>query len=94
MESIFKNMDESKNEKMYKIKKEFMDKKKKEHYCEHNRAYLKATKKSRRMMGFRRAGESQESLGKRWVEPCHVHHHGDDPYQRWHADQRREAAGG
>jgi hypothetical protein len=67
-----------------------MDQKKKEQYGEGQRAYVKGTRKIRRMMGVRRADENQESLGNRRVEPSRVDNYGDDRSRRWHADHRRD----
>ena len=67
-----------------------MDHKKKVRYGEGQTAYVKGTRKIRRMLGVRRADENQESLGNRRVEPCRAHNHGDDRSRRWHADHRRE----
>ena len=75
---------------MDESKKECMDKKKKEHYSESKREDMKGTKKSRRMMGFKRADESQEGPGYRRVGPCHAHHHGDDRSERCHVEHRRD----
>jgi hypothetical protein len=73
-ENKSKTTNESKNEYKDRRQKEYMDKKKKEHYGESQKEHMQGKQMLRRMKGFRRADENQESIGNRRVGPCHAHH--------------------